>query len=63
MSERDITGDVDEVADRAMSGLESTSDEALEEGEDWAQDRTQEGFEEGNVATAGDDALEDIGNA
>jgi hypothetical protein len=63
MSERDITGDVDEVADRAMSGLESTSDEALEEGEDWAQDRTQEGFEEGDVATAGDDALEDIGNA
>jgi hypothetical protein len=63
MGERDITGDVDEVADRAMSGLESTSDEALEEGEDWAQDRTQEGFEEGDVATAGDDALEDIGNA
>jgi hypothetical protein len=63
MSERDITGDVDEVADRAMSGLESTSDEALEEGEDWAQDRTQEGFEEGDVATAGDDGLEDIGNA
>ena len=72
MSERDRTGDVDEAADRAMSGLEASerpqsmgdrADEALKEGEDWAQDRTQEGFEEGDVATAGGDALEDVGNA
>ena len=70
MSERDIAGNVDESADRAMSGLDSTeglpeseAEEALAGGEEWAQDRTQEGFEEGDVATVGDDALEDIGNA
>ena len=65
MSEREITGEVDEAGDRAISGMDraegdfrsehdqavSKPDEALQEGEDWAQDRTQESFDEGDVPT------------
>lgn len=79
MTERDITGDVDESADSAISGMDRTVEgdftgehpqsgsheggDALQQGEDWAQDRTQESFEEGDIASSGDSPLDEAGNA
>jgi hypothetical protein len=72
VNERDTKADVEESPDRAISGLDRTASEVLqdsadiqepgnaaaagpgdlEEGEEWAEARTQESWEEGADETA-----------